>query len=561
MQINIDNISFSRYGSFLSISNYKTPKELGKGLYIRNIRGGDENLGNFLLVELIENNVSIDYDIEMTPSLLTLKGKMGKLEFILSEQNEIRIRGSHCKLRLTLNNESYDHIISHENNNWEFNSYSKHIKSMFVPLAGKTNVIAPWNEERSEKVQVELSDDNIECVLHFYKGVYLPKKEYEKFDSCLEAVNNDFNKWISSFPTPKDYNYENNLAAYVLWNNVVFSEGVLSHDSVYMSKNWMTNIWSWDNCFVAMSLIENHPKLAWDQLLVFYATQDESGLFPDYVNDKYASFSCCKPPIHGWTIKYLYEKNPDFFSDKLDIVYDMLSKWTNFWLQYRTYENDIIPKYFHGNDSGWDNSTIFHDGGPIESPDLISFLITQMNFLAEVAEKIGLNSESLNWKNKSTKFLDILIKEFWNGKKFIARKIEGNKKLPVTAGDSLISFIPLILGNLLPENILEELVNGLKEDNRFLTPYGLATESISSSFYNPDGYWRGPIWAPVMMIIIDSLNRAGKTDFSNELRKKYLNLIKTGGLAENFNAKTGEGLRDKGFAWTSAVFLILNDNT
>ena len=148
MQINIDNISFSRYGSFLSISNYKTPKELGKGLYIRNIRGGDENLGNFLLVELIENNVSIDYDIEMTPSLLTLKGKMGKLEFILSEQNEIRIRGSHCKLRLTLNNESYDHIISHENNNWEFNSYSKHIKSMFVPLAGKTNVIAPWNEER-----------------------------------------------------------------------------------------------------------------------------------------------------------------------------------------------------------------------------------------------------------------------------------------------------------------------------------------------------------------------------------------------------------------------------
>ena len=54
MKINIENISFSRYGSFLSVSYYKEEKELGKGLYIRNIRGGDEDSGDFLLAEMLE---------------------------------------------------------------------------------------------------------------------------------------------------------------------------------------------------------------------------------------------------------------------------------------------------------------------------------------------------------------------------------------------------------------------------------------------------------------------------------------------------------------------------
>ena len=38
---------------------------------------------------------------------------------------------------------------------------------------------------------------------------------------------------------------------------------------MYMSKNWMTNIWSWDNCFNAMALVRHQPELAWDQFMIF----------------------------------------------------------------------------------------------------------------------------------------------------------------------------------------------------------------------------------------------------------------------------------------------------
>ena len=111
MKINIENISFSRYGSFLSVSYYKEEKELGKGLYIRNIRGGDEDSGDFLLAEMLEDGVLVNYGIDMEHERLKLIGKKGEIELIISEKNEIRIRGKNCSLRLTLNNQSYDHII------------------------------------------------------------------------------------------------------------------------------------------------------------------------------------------------------------------------------------------------------------------------------------------------------------------------------------------------------------------------------------------------------------------------------------------------------------------
>ena len=87
---------------------------------------------------------------------------------------------------------------------------------MFIPLTGETAITAPWNEERSEKVQTEIYGESFECVLHFYKSVYLPKEEYEDFDLCLEKIKNEFSIWLKSFPAPVQYKKENDLAAYVL---------------------------------------------------------------------------------------------------------------------------------------------------------------------------------------------------------------------------------------------------------------------------------------------------------------------------------------------------------
>jgi glycogen debranching enzyme len=127
----------------------------------------------------------------------------------------------------------------------------------------------------------------------------------------------------------------------------------------------------------------------------------------------------------------------------------------------------------------------------------------------------------------------------------------------VAEGDSLIEFLPLALGRALPAEIRRPLIAGVTEPGRFLTDWGCATESVRSRFYESNGYWRGPIWAPPMMMLCDGLDRAGETATARDLAARFCRAVAKSGAAENFDAKTGEGLCDRAYTWTASVFLLL----
>ena len=92
-----------------------------------------------------------------------------------------------------------------------------------------------------------------------------------------------------------------------------------------------------------------------------------------------------------------------------------------------------------------------------------------------------------------------------------------------------------------------------------LTEWGLATEAPSSVYYESDGYWRGPIWAPSSFLIIDGLRRMGRMEEAKEIARRFTELCAFGakGNYENFDALTGEGLRAPGYTWTTSVYLEL----
>jgi len=121
--------------------------------------------------------------------------------------------------------------------------------------------------------------------------------------------------------------------------------------------------------------------------------------------------------------------------------------------------------------------------------------------------------------------------------------------------DSLIAFLPIILGEHLPKEIFNTLADGIAQDQRFLTPYGLATESVASKYYIPDGYWMGPVWAPSTMFVVDGLSRGGRGDLAREIARRFCDNCVVNGFAENFDAQTGAGLRDRAYTWTSSVFM------
>ena len=147
-----------------------------------------------------------------------------------------------------------------------------------------------------------------------------------------------------------------------------------------------------------------------------------------------------------------------------------------------------------------------------------------------------------------------MLETFWRRDHFVALRSRSHEEI---VSESLLLFLPLLLGKRLPDDVLGHLVAGLKQERRFLTQYGLATESVNSPYYEPDGYWRGPIWAPSTMLIVDGLNAAGETLFAESLSRQYCDMVSRSGMAENFDALSGDGLRDRAYSWTSSVFLVL----
>jgi glycogen debranching enzyme len=119
---------------------------------------------------------------------------------------------------------------------------------------------------------------------------------------------------------------------------------------------------------------------------------------------------------------------------------------------------------------------------------------------------------------------------------------------------SLLDLMPVVLGEHLPREVFDALCTGVATH---LTTVGLATEEPGSPYYEPDGYWRGPVWAPATVLIEDGLRRGGAVDLADRVSARFRATCEKSGFAENFDALTGEGLRDRAYTWTAGAYLLL----
>ncbi len=337
----------------------------------------------------------------------------------------------------------------------------------------------------------------------------------------------------------------------MLWSATVRPLGFLGRESILMSKHWMDKVWSWDHCFNALALAPGLPGIALDQFLAPFDHQDETGAPPDSVTHSEILYNYVKPPIHGWALTKLRARMPGGLSkEQLRDVYGRLSRWTRFWLDHRRIVGHVLPYYQHGNDSGWDNATTFDRDRLIESPDLAAFLVVQLDVLNGIAHELGDKNAGV-WASERDAILAALLTELWDGTDLVA--MGADSRQPSTA-TSLLNLLPIVAADRLPRSVRDRLAARIAEH---LTEYGPATEIPGSEHYEPDGYWRGPIWAPSTVLIESGLRLSGYTELADTVSERFRRLCEQSGFAENFDAVTGAGLRDRAYSWTASSYLLL----
>lgn len=552
------NVPYSTALSFLAISVLEDG-----ALYLRQMRGGDErnDAGKLLKLELLnENGQVVAAELALYPDSLHLRPQTARrddprwLALSLGAGDFLGIQAQGLGLRLSMQALNYDYL-QHLDQHIKISAARQDVDIWLQQRHGLRVVDAPWQGMRAEYIQLDLLPDQSGlCASLHVARLAITAPAYRDYCELRESNQQAFSSWLArSLSAPADLRAGRMLAAYICWSCLVPAEGKLNYPAMYMSHNWMTNIWSWDHCFNALALAQHQPELAWQQMALIFEQQAGSGRLPDFINDQFCYWRFSKPPVHGWTFSLLREFAPDFYtSEKRWLVVNWLDKLSHYWL---SHAQSGLPYYDHGNDAGWDNSTIFLAGTPLQSPDLASFLILQMAEQASLYDSLDEAESAEYWRQRAEQLLQAMLQNLSDGERCFARHAQSGEI--VSQGDSLIQFMPLLLGDSLPPALRQSLLRQLAEPGRFLSDYGYATEALNSPFYQEDGYWRGPIWAPVCLLLYQALQANQEFAAARELARKFTSMAAVSGMAENFSATTGAGLRDRAFTWTSSVYLYL----
>ena len=355
--------------------------------------------------------------------------------------------------------------------------------------------------------------------------------------------------------------------------------------------------WFWDSCFHAIVLSELNPGMAKQELRALISKQFENGLIPHiiywqpgdlhkYEWGKDGTSAITQLPLLASAVWKIYEKTKD-----IEFLKEMHKPLTNFYryiVKDRDKRGNHIISIINPDESGEDNSPRFDralnitdtqisiddhlkkrltliDNNRVCNFDAIncmekffwvkdvpfnSILVENLRVLGEICTLLG-DMETKKFANENKEMIAKSMREkmledgvFWsiNGQTYEKIKI-----------NTWAHFAPLFAGLYTKEEAKNLIDRYLMDENSFSSPYGIRSVSKKEIYYNPLGFWRGPIWIAVQWFIFKGLKKYGFEKEAEDLKRKTENLIKREGFREYYNGDTGRGLGAKNFTWGTLI--------
>ncbi len=550
----VSEIPFSMRGSWLDLSPVVGLHRHADDIHLVSHQNG---MHGVLALVPEASGARVATTVAGTPAMLRWNGPSGSIEATFDGTHAVRLRGDGLSLRIAdaaggLTPFTGTYLFTEPGTSCAvFTSYETGRRYRVTPILGEFSVEGD-GQLGSVAREVTVTGRRWEIAIEEFETARHPYRASRTFQSLVEFNSRTFRDYLDAIaPWRSEETPGAPLAAYVLWSATVAPMGYLGRESILMSKHWMDKVWSWDHAFNALALAPGLLPEALDQFLAPFDHQDASGALPDSVTHSEVLYNYVKPPIHGWALHRLRTRaNQPLTHDHLVEIYRGLSTWTEFWLDYRRIGGHALPYYQHGNDSGWDNATTFDRSRVIESPDLAAFLVVQLDTLIGLAGELE-TGDAPRWADQRERILAALCSELWDGDRFFARAADDGAPSTST---SLLNLLPILAAERLPLEMRARLAAHIRDH---LTEFGLATEIPGTEHYESDGYWRGPIWAPSTVLIESGLRASGYVELADDVSRRFRTLCERSGFAENFDAVTGAGLRDRAYSWTASAYLIL----
>lgn len=382
---------------------------------------------------------------------------------------------------------------------------------------------------------------------------------------ALAAAERRWHDWFAAAPkVSAEYESQYDYAWWCMRTGLISPRYFTTRESMMPSKTWYVGVWHWDAFFHALAYRHVDANLAEDQLRVLLDHQRADGMIPDAVHDEGVVFEflnplnqkiteVTKPPLIAWAALKIYETTHDL--NFLDEIYEKLTRWNAWWFEKNDDDCDGVVQYNHPY-CGADDSPLWDEGMPVESPDINTYLVMQMDALARIAELIGEHRAVPLWRARAAELTQKIVAHFWDEEAGVFWATKHHQPIRVL---SPFNLYPLLTGRL-PRAMVERLVRHLRAPQEFWTEYPLPTVAQSDPKFDANQMWRGPTWVNINYLFIEGLVKSGYPDLARALRDRTLALVmRHPDIYEYYNPLTGEAPPKAAsiFGWSSAVFIDL----
>lgn len=521
------------YTHLLRLSNYKPAAMVMTSPFLFNLR-------------LMHGKSEVRYTYFSDAGSLRMDSETGDVRFALTDREQMRIIGQGVTLRIELcpavpemGMTACHGVRSLPGGAYEavFGTFGKFL---FKPLKGKVETICPWNEEKSgyDSVIFDLVPDEtgiFETAVHDDMIEFdIDDTMYQHFDDIVSESLESYEDFRKKYRKPaRGYEELFDYAVYEIWSHRTKASGGFKEPGILFQCS-ISGVFSWQQSYHGMTMLGD-PKEGWRQICSLFRYQDErTGRLPSFIFYVGGANPGMQPPFQGFALDTLIRMAGDDFltADECEAMYPRFVKWIEYWLNTRSAgRGDDVTAINNPNESGWDDASIFRDGFPVQNPDIMAFMTALMDMASRLAKGCGKTSDAENWKSRSGKLLDTLVNEFWDGDKF-ATFVNGK---PVDSM-SVVCYQPILLGDRLPQDIIDKCAERLTEEGHFLTEIGLATESLKSPLcdYSARTFIAGRVVAPPHMPILVGLNAAGKKKEAALIARRWCDNVKEKGIILGF---------------------------